>query len=171
MESSSNKDSISHISLSNSIERQHITDINLFTLKRALPLNYNYIIDSFKVIQALKFFGAFSKPFEAKFCVNIYTANKIKAWLEEFSDLHKTTMRETRDQAIKEAAFFALFHAGHGPASAYYTYTEEIQLKYDNDEEVLADRTICPQKYDIYYLHKKFLDQSISARNRKEMFS
>ncbi|CAG8684292.1 12163_t:CDS:1 [Gigaspora rosea] len=101
MASNSNKDSISHISLSDSIEHQHITDINLVTLERALPLNYNYVIDSFKAIHALKFLGAFSEPFEAKFRVNIYTADKIKAWLEEFSDLHKTTMRETRGRAIK----------------------------------------------------------------------
>ncbi|CAG8738213.1 9448_t:CDS:2, partial [Gigaspora rosea] len=42
------------------------------------------------LIQALKFLGAFSEPFEAKFRVNIYIADKIKAWLKEFSDLHKT---------------------------------------------------------------------------------
>ncbi|CAG8844880.1 5295_t:CDS:1, partial [Gigaspora margarita] len=219
-------------------------------------------------IQALKFLGAFSEPFEAKFRVNIYTADKIKAWLEEFSDLHKITMRETQGRVIKgvkylyskwfhcahsnivklkqgrkvkkdhentnptknekseiintrkwntecpailsiqlrnifdtypciislqfhynypltsshamsfrpicnetKDAFFNLFNAGHGPTSAYHTYMEEIQLKYDNDEEVLADRAICPQKYDIYYLHKKFLDQSVGAKNGKEMFS
>ncbi|CAG8844538.1 2606_t:CDS:2, partial [Gigaspora margarita] len=68
-------------------------------------------------------------------------------------------------------AFFALFHMKHGPASAYYIYTEEIQLKYDNNKKVLADRAICPQKYDIYYFHKKFFDQSVGARNGKEMFS
>ncbi|KAF0532740.1 hypothetical protein F8M41_011029 [Gigaspora margarita] len=68
-------------------------------------------------------------------------------------------------------AFFKLFHAGHGPASAYHTYMEEIQLKHENDEEVLADRAICPNRHDIYYLHKKFLDQIVGARNGKDMFS
>ncbi|CAG8759089.1 6747_t:CDS:1, partial [Ambispora leptoticha] len=45
-----------------------------------------------------------------------------------------------------------LFNAGHTPASAYNTYMEEIQLKYDNNEVVLADRAICPHKHDIYNL-------------------
>ncbi|KAF0492712.1 hypothetical protein F8M41_021559 [Gigaspora margarita] len=218
MESSTNKDSISHISLSDSIERQHITDINLITLECALPLNYNYVIDSFKAIQALKFLGAFSEQFEAKFCVNIYTADKNKVWLEEFSDYTRPRCKKHEDTEYSailstilsiqlrnisntypciisllfhhnhlltssyamsfqpicnetKDAFFALFHVGHGPASAYYTYTEEIQLKYDNDKEVLANRAICPQKHDIYYLHKKFLDQSVGAKNGKEMFS
>ncbi|KAF0553845.1 hypothetical protein F8M41_019905 [Gigaspora margarita] len=48
---------------------------------------------------------------------------------------------------------------------------EEIQLKYENDEAILADRAICPHKHNVYYLHQKYLDTSISARNGKEMFS
>ncbi|CAG8851158.1 24566_t:CDS:1, partial [Gigaspora margarita] len=68
-------------------------------------------------------------------------------------------------------AFFRLFHAGHNPTSAYNTYMEEIQLKFENDEAILADRAICPHKHNVYYLHQKYLDTSIGARNRKEMFS
>ncbi|CAG8808744.1 16637_t:CDS:1, partial [Cetraspora pellucida] len=67
--------------------------------------------------------------------------------------------------------FFKLFHDGHGPASAYHTYMEEIQLKYENDKRVLADRAICSNRQDIYYLHKKFLNQSVGARNGEEMFN
>ncbi|CAG8767892.1 14031_t:CDS:2 [Cetraspora pellucida] len=62
---------------------------------------------------------------------------------------------------MKES-FFKLFHDGYGPASAYHMYMEEIQLKYENDEGVLADRAICPNRQDIYYLHKKFLNQSVA---------
>ncbi|CAG8449623.1 3612_t:CDS:2 [Cetraspora pellucida] len=68
-------------------------------------------------------------------------------------------------------AFYKLFHVGHNSASAYYTYLEEMQLKYKNDEEILADRAIYPYKYNVYYLHKKFLNISISTKNKKEMFS
>ena len=48
---------------------------------------------------------------------------------------------------------------------------EEIQLKYENDEKILADRAICPNKQDIYYLHQMFLDKFIGAKNGKEMFN
>ncbi|CAG8840326.1 4512_t:CDS:1, partial [Cetraspora pellucida] len=47
----------------------------------------------------------------------------------------------------------------------------EIQLKYDNDEAILADKAICPHKHNVYYLHQKYLDTFIGTRNRKEMFS
>ncbi|CAG8842210.1 21837_t:CDS:2, partial [Gigaspora margarita] len=214
---------------------------NLFTLKRALPPNYNYVIDSFEAIQPLNFLGAFSEPFKVKFHVNICTVDNANIWLDEFSNLHKVNMRETQGQKGEndptnvnttgkekseiistrkrdtkcpailsiqlrnildtypciisltfhhnhplvsshslsfrpicnetKEVFFKLFHNGHGPASAYHTYIEEIQLKYENNEEVLADRAICPNKHDVYYLHKKFLNQSIGARNGKEMFN
>ncbi|CAG8853628.1 4202_t:CDS:2, partial [Gigaspora margarita] len=49
------------------------------------------------------------------------------------------------------------------PASAYHTYLEEIQLKYKNDDEILADRVICSHKYDIYYLYEKFLNISVAS--------
>ncbi|CAG8839379.1 25150_t:CDS:1, partial [Cetraspora pellucida] len=35
---------------------------------------------------------------------------------------------------------------------------------------VLADRAICPHKYDVYNLYKKYLNKSVGAQNRKEMF-
>ncbi|CAG8546267.1 22950_t:CDS:2 [Cetraspora pellucida] len=67
-------------------------------------------------------------------------------------------------------AFYELFRVGHNPASVYHTYLEKMQLKYENDEEILADRAICPYKYDVYYL-EKFLNISVGAKNGKEMFS
>ncbi|CAG8848252.1 43537_t:CDS:1, partial [Gigaspora margarita] len=59
----------------------------------------------------------------------------------------------------------------HSFASAYYTYIEEIQLKYKNNKKVLADRAICLNKHNIYYFYKKFLNQSIGAKNSKEIFN
>lgn len=79
---------------------------------------------------------------------------------------HATSFRP-----ISRKHFFRLFHAGHNPTSAYNTYLEEIQLKYENNEEILADRAVCPHKHNIYYLYQKYLDQFIRARNGKEMFS
>ncbi|CAG8839358.1 17375_t:CDS:2, partial [Cetraspora pellucida] len=35
---------------------------------------------------------------------------------------------------------------------------------------VLADRAICPHKYDVYNLYKKYLNKSVGAQNGKEMF-
>ncbi|CAG8846926.1 34007_t:CDS:2, partial [Gigaspora margarita] len=246
MESNSNKENVQtvipHIFLSHNMEQQNITTVNLVTLERSLPSNCNYVIDSFESIEAFNFLGAFSEPFEVKFRVNICTINDIEKWFDEFSDLHKTTMRETQGQIIKgvkylfskrfhcihshvvklkqglkgktddhtdaeteimnidpypciismrfhhnhpfasshatsfrsisnetKETFFRLFHAGHNPTSAYNTYLEEIQ--YENNEEILADRAVCPHKHNIYYLYQKYLDQFIGARNGKEMFS
>ncbi|KAF0448724.1 hypothetical protein F8M41_002626 [Gigaspora margarita] len=46
-----------------------------------------------------------------------------------------------------------------------------MQLKFKNNEAILADRAICPHKHNVYYLHQKYLDTSIGAQNGKEMFS
>ncbi|RIB24372.1 hypothetical protein C2G38_2168721 [Gigaspora rosea] len=62
-------------------------------------------------------------------------------------------------------AFFKLFHVEHGPASAYYTYMEDIQLKYENDEEVLSDKAICPHRHDLYYLYKNQLTKEVEEFN------
>ncbi|CAG8835102.1 41585_t:CDS:2, partial [Gigaspora margarita] len=45
-------------------------------------------------------------------------------------------------------AFFKLFHNGHGSASVYHTYIKKIQLKYENNEKMLADRAICSNDFD-----------------------
>ncbi|CAG8804915.1 9477_t:CDS:2, partial [Cetraspora pellucida] len=81
---------------------------------------------------------------------------------------HATNFWPISNNTKKE--FFKLFHAGHSSSSAYHTYLAKIQLKYDNDEDILADRAICLHKHDIYYLHQKFLDQIVGIRNGKEMF-
>ncbi|CAG8803922.1 16689_t:CDS:1 [Gigaspora margarita] len=60
---------------------------------------------------------------------------------------------------------------GYNPASAYHTYLEEIQLRHENNEKILADRSICLHKHDIYYLHQKYLNVSVGAKNRKEIFN
>ncbi|CAG8575330.1 10309_t:CDS:1 [Scutellospora calospora] len=86
--------SIPHISLSQDIELQKITMINLTTLERSLPLNYYYIVNSFELFQVLNFLGVFSNPFEAKLRINICTVDDTTKWLDEFFNLHKTTMRE-----------------------------------------------------------------------------
>ncbi|CAG8504095.1 9969_t:CDS:1, partial [Scutellospora calospora] len=44
---------------------------------------------------------AYDKPFEAKFCVNITIIEQVKLWLEQFTDLHKVTMRESQGRTIK----------------------------------------------------------------------
>ncbi|CAG8648637.1 21085_t:CDS:1, partial [Gigaspora rosea] len=93
--------SIPHIFLSQNIELQKITVINLATLEHSLLLNYCYIVDSFKPFQALNFLGAFSEPFEAKFRVNVCTVDDTMKWFDEFSNLHKTTIRETQGRIIK----------------------------------------------------------------------
>ncbi|CAG8725847.1 22458_t:CDS:2, partial [Cetraspora pellucida] len=147
-----NKTNISNIEVSYDL---NITQTSLTVLQKTLPQSYNYIIDLFKVAQPHNFLGTHAELFTAKFHINICTVNDAKTWL---------------DDKTKEA-FFELFHVRHSPASAHYTYLEEIQLKYENDEEILADRTTCPNKQDIYYLYQMFLNKSISTKNGKEMFN
>ncbi|KAF0485819.1 hypothetical protein F8M41_022746 [Gigaspora margarita] len=68
-------------------------------------------------------------------------------------------------------AFCELFDTDYTPSSAYHTYWEQQQLKYENDEEMLADRAVFSHKSDIKYLHKKYHEKHIGAPNRKEMFN
>ncbi|CAG8792869.1 36440_t:CDS:2 [Gigaspora margarita] len=48
---------------------------------------------------------------------------------------------------------------------------EQQQLKYKNDEEMLANRAVFPYKSDIKYLHKKYHEKHIGVPNGKEMFN
>ncbi|CAG8832932.1 15477_t:CDS:1, partial [Cetraspora pellucida] len=59
-----------------------ITQDNLTVLQYVLPQEYDYIIDSFRVVQAHNFLDAYTEPFEAKFCVNIFTEDNAKMWLD-----------------------------------------------------------------------------------------
>ncbi|CAG8808792.1 42693_t:CDS:2, partial [Gigaspora margarita] len=49
-------------------------------------------------------------------------------------------------------------------------YWEQLQLDYNNDEEILADRAMAPRKNDVFYLYKKHRDKHVGAQNGKEMF-
>ncbi|CAG8796174.1 8023_t:CDS:2 [Gigaspora margarita] len=219
----------------------NIAQLYIIILQNALPCNYYYVIDLFKAIQPHDFLEAHPEAFEVEFCINTFTVDGTKTWLDEFTNLHKVTMRETQvklkqgekkylstDAAEKGKAisahirdthcpvtlkiqlqnkhctypctvsmlfhhnhplisnyitsfcsvsektkesFFELFCIGHNSASAYHTYLEEIQLRHENNEEILADRSICPHKHDIYYLHQKYLNVSIGAKDGKEMFN
>ncbi|CAG8828774.1 27977_t:CDS:2, partial [Gigaspora margarita] len=53
---------------------------------------------------------------------------------------HVTSFRPISNET--KEAFFRLFHAGHNPTSAYNTYIEKMQLKFENDEAILADKAI-----------------------------
>ncbi|CAG8575350.1 10310_t:CDS:2 [Scutellospora calospora] len=53
---------------------------------------------------------------------------------------HVTSFRPISNET--KEVFFRLFHAGYNLSSAYHSYMEEIQLNYDNDEAILADRAI-----------------------------
>ncbi|CAG8705243.1 4384_t:CDS:2 [Cetraspora pellucida] len=155
--------SIPHISLSQDIELQKITMINLTTLEHSLPLNYHYIVDSFEPFQALNFLGAFSNPFEAKLHVNICTVDNTTKWLDEFFNLHKTTMWETQGRIIKGVKYL-LSKRFHCHVTSFRPISNETkELKYDNDEAILADRAICPHKHNVYYLHQKYLDTFIGT--------
>ncbi|CAG8688200.1 6666_t:CDS:2 [Cetraspora pellucida] len=41
-----------------------------------------------------------------------------------------------------------------------------MQLEYENDEEILADRALFPHKNDVKYLYKKYHKKHIGAQNR-----
>ncbi|KAF0356171.1 hypothetical protein F8M41_014815 [Gigaspora margarita] len=58
-----------------------------------------------------------------------------------------------------KSKIFRLFETGHNPGSAYHTYWEQLQLDYNNNEEILADRAMAPRKNDIFYLYKKHRDK------------
>ncbi|CAG8673336.1 19484_t:CDS:2 [Gigaspora margarita] len=68
-------------------------------------------------------------------------------------------------------ALFELFDAGHNPSSAYYTHWEQMQLKYENDEEILADRAVVPHRNDVYYLHQKYRELRVGDQNGIGMFN
>ncbi|CAG8808724.1 28802_t:CDS:2 [Gigaspora margarita] len=57
------------------------------------------------------------------------------------------------------------------PNSAYYTYWEQMQLKYENDEEMLADRALFSHKNNVKYLYRKYHDEHTGAQNGCNMFS
>ncbi|CAG8764617.1 16416_t:CDS:2, partial [Cetraspora pellucida] len=138
-----------------------ITQDNPTVLQYVLPQEYDYIIDSFRVVQAHNFLGAYTEPFEAKFHMNIFTEDNAK--MDKKNNKVDNEININIEHRIKEKT-------EHNPASAYNTYLEEVQLKYDNDEVVLADRAICSHKYDVYNLYKKYLNKSVGAQNRKEIF-
>ncbi|CAG8623692.1 23261_t:CDS:1, partial [Cetraspora pellucida] len=48
---------------------------------------------------------------------------------------------------------------------------KQQQLRYENDKEMLTNRTVFPHKYDIKYLHKKYHEKYISTLNSKEMLN
>ncbi|CAG8821110.1 8206_t:CDS:2, partial [Cetraspora pellucida] len=81
---------------------------------------------------------------------------------------HVTGFRPISDKTKDE--LFKLFENGHNPSSAYHTYWEQLQIKCDNDEEILADRAIAPCKNDVFYLYKKHRDQYLGAQNGEDMF-
>ncbi|CAG8748569.1 20337_t:CDS:2, partial [Cetraspora pellucida] len=180
-----NKTNISNIEVSYDL---NIIQTSLTVLQKALPQSYNYIIDSFEVAQPHNFLGAYKEPFIAKFYINICTGKKFDDLSVDKKKSTSIHMRDTNCPVIlsiqvqnkldthscivkTKEAFFELFYIKHSPASAHYIYLEEIQLKYENDKKILADQAICPNKQNIYYLHQMFLDKSISAKNRKEMFN
>ncbi|CAG8512715.1 17884_t:CDS:2 [Cetraspora pellucida] len=167
----------------------NILQTHLTILCNVLPQNYNYIIDSFEAAQPYNFLGIQEEPFKLKFSINTCTIDSTKTCLQLQNKYnthlyivfmlfhhnhplisgHVTGFYSVSNET--KQAFYELFHIGHNPASAYHTYLEEMQLKYENDKEILADRTICPYKYNVYYLHEKFLNIFVNAKNKKEMFS
>ncbi|CAG8507186.1 2911_t:CDS:1, partial [Cetraspora pellucida] len=65
-----------------SLSDNEITQDNPTVLQYVLPQEYDYIIDSFRVVQVHNFLGAYTELFEAKFCVNIFTEDNAKMWLD-----------------------------------------------------------------------------------------
>ncbi|CAG8580295.1 1013_t:CDS:1, partial [Scutellospora calospora] len=80
-----------------------------------------------------------------------------------------TSFRSVSDET--KDIIFKLYDIRHGPNSTYHTYWEQMQLKYANDEEMLANRALFPYKNDFNYLYKKYRDKHIGTQNRINMFS
>ncbi|CAG8677510.1 6599_t:CDS:2 [Cetraspora pellucida] len=140
-------------------EALNIKDINTFDsiIKSSLPSNYKYMVDLIEQISSYEFLGAYEKPFKSEFHIDINTFEDVKSWLQQFMDLHKVTIHVTSFRPVSvetKNAIFKLFDVEHGPNSAYHTYWEQMQLRYKNDEEMLADRALFPHKNDIKYLYK-----------------
>ncbi|CAG8786385.1 13693_t:CDS:1, partial [Gigaspora rosea] len=117
---------------------QNNTDTDLLNiLQHALPKNYEYAITSFKKIPAHKFLGAYDKPFEAEFCINITTIEQVKLWLQDFTDLHKVTMRETQGRSIKGVRYLLSkrFHCIHSHVVKLKQGTQNKNLV-SNDVEI-----------------------------------
>ncbi|CAG8799654.1 7330_t:CDS:2, partial [Cetraspora pellucida] len=145
---------IPHIFLPQNINPQHIVDDNLIILECVLLQNYNYVIDSFKTILPLNFLDAFSDPFEAKFRINVCTINDAKVWLDKFSNLHKVTMRETQGRIIKDVKYLL-------SKRFYCVHSHLVKLK-QGQKNKINDTNINSME--------EFLDQSVGARNGKDMF-
>ncbi|CAG8750795.1 22904_t:CDS:2, partial [Cetraspora pellucida] len=98
--------------------------------------------------------------------------------IQRFMDLHKVTIKEsghvTSFRPISNETknkIFKLFETGHNSSSTYHTYWEQLQLNYENNKEILADRAIASHKNDVFYLYKKYHDQHLGAKNSDEMFN
>ncbi|CAG8691915.1 19659_t:CDS:2, partial [Cetraspora pellucida] len=85
-------------------ETINMKDLNIFEsiIKKVLPSNYKYFIESFKQISSHSFLGAYEMPFKASCRINILTIEESEAWLQKFIDMHKITMRETRGPRNKK---------------------------------------------------------------------
>ncbi|CAG8797572.1 3502_t:CDS:1, partial [Gigaspora rosea] len=91
-----NKKNIPNIEISPTI---NIIPAHLTILHNTLPKNYNYV-DSFKTVQHYSFLGAQEEPFKLKLHMNTCTVESTIMWFNEFTDLHKVTMRETQGRPL-----------------------------------------------------------------------
>ena len=69
--------------------------------------------------------------------------------------------------------YLELFKDGHSPASAMYSYEDELHLSTKNDQELLellADRGINPDYGYIFRLFQEFRKNTLGDRNGKKMF-
>ncbi|CAG8629437.1 7704_t:CDS:2 [Cetraspora pellucida] len=98
-------------------ETINMKDLNIFEsiIKKALPSNYKYFIESFEQISSHSFLDAYETPFKASCRINILTIEESEAWLQKFMDMHKITMRETHGRTIKEIHYILSkwFHCIH----------------------------------------------------------
>ncbi|CAG8625715.1 3334_t:CDS:1, partial [Scutellospora calospora] len=46
-----------------------------------------------------------------------------------------------------------------------------MQLKHENNEEILADRAIIPHRNDVYYLYQKYRELHVGDQNGEGMFN
>ncbi|CAG8737176.1 13886_t:CDS:2 [Cetraspora pellucida] len=83
-----------------------------------------------------------------------------------FKSSYVTSFHPVSEETKK--AIFKLFDIGYSPNSMYHTYWKEMQLKYENNEEMLADRMLFPHKNNIKYLYKKYHNKHMGAQNRSQ---
>jgi len=105
---------------------------------------------------------SFSHPLEIKLQ---FTHNHV------INSAQSLSFRRVKDETRE--SFIQMFHDGHSPASALYTYEDNLHISALSDEElveILADRATNPGYVYVAHLFNYYRDSQLGKRNGTTMF-